>query len=384
MTSASAARSRASATSTVTARRLRDRRRDQPRAATGSSGVRGDRARRGLRRVRLARGGDLRLADPNGRALRVNPARRAFLTGYSVAGPGDVNGDGLSDLAVGAPADPFGRRPGPGSAWVVFGSSRGRGSSCRGLARAASGSQARAVTAAWARARRGGRCGRRRPGGSAGGRARRLRGDGPRGRDGVRRDRGSGDGHGRRTRAGARGDRGFALRGLPGDQAGLFVAAPGDIDGDGRPELAIAAPRSCAGAAPRFAGEETERSSAAVVYLATVGVLVATRSTDERDRLDAARGGERLRGRGGADLLRGSAAADCLYGDRGPDRVLGRGGGDVLLGGTGRDRLSGGDGTDLLHAADGSRDVVHCGAGRDRAVVDRHDRASRCERVRVR
>ena len=154
------------------------------------------------------------------------------------------------------------------------------------------------------------------------------------------------------------GDRGFALRGLPGDQAGLFVAAPGDIDGDGRPELAIAAPRSCAGAAPRFAGEETERNSAAVVYLATVGVLVA--HTLNRRAGPARRGARRRAPDEDAAEPTCSAARPpriAVHGDRGPDRVLGRGGGDVLLGGTGRDRLSGGDGTDLLHAADGSRDV---------------------------
>ncbi len=328
----------------------------------------------------------LRLADPNGRALRVHPARRGFLTGYSLAGPGDVNGDGLADLAIGAPAHPLGRRPGPGSAWVVFGSpTRAR------VELSQLGSRGFRI----AGARRDGGVGAAleaagdvdgdgladlmvgAPGefeeaeGLAAGTAYVVRGASSTGTVDVR-------------NLERPGERGFALRGLPGDQAGLSVAAPGDMDGDGRPELAVAAPHSCAGAQRAYADRATELRPAPVVYVATLGLLAAARSTDDRDELEAARGGERLRGRGGADLLVGSARADCLYGDGGRDRVFGRGGRDVLLAGAGRDRLSGGDGTDVLHAADGSRDRLDCGGGRDRAVIDSLDRATRCERVRTR
>ncbi len=344
----------------------------------------------------------LRLADPEGRALRVHPARRGFLTGYSITGPGDVNGDGLADLGVGAPADPFGRRPGPGSVWVVFGSpSRARIE----LSRLGT----RGFRIAGVRTDSGV--------GAA------LDGAGDLDGDGLAdlMVGAPGDFEHEALSAGRayvvtgssstrtvdvrnlerEGERGFALRGLPGDQAGLSVAAPGDMDGDGRPELAVAAPHSCAGARPAYADQATELRRAAVVYLGTYGVLVPARSTDQRDTLEATPDGERLRARGGPDLLVGSGGADCLYGDGGRDRMLGRRGGDALLGGAGADRLSGGDGTDLLigmrgrdalragpgndslRAADGARDLLKCGAGRDRAVVDPRDRALRCERVRV-
>jgi hypothetical protein len=326
----------------------------------------------------------LRLRHSKARALRVHPARRGFATGYALAGPGDVNGDGLADLAVGAPAS-FGRALAPGSAWVVFGSpSRARVDLSRLGTRGFRIAGARHDSGVGAALEPAGdvdgdgladlMVGA--PGGFEGeglaaGVAYVVEGTQSTGRVDV----------GDLERAG---ERGFVLRGLPGDHAGDSLAAPGDMDGDGRPELAVTAPESCAGAGSAYAREPTELRSTAVVYLATVGVLAAARSTDGPDRLDATRGGERLRGRGGADRIVGSSVADCLYGDRGRDRMMGRGGGDVLLGGPDRDHLSGGGGTDLLHAADGSADRLDCGSGRDRAVVDPLDRASGCERVRRR
>jgi hypothetical protein len=48
------------------------------------------------------------------------------------------------------------------------------------------------------------------------------------------------------------------------------------------------------------------------------------------------------------------------------------------------DRLKGNAGNDKLDAADRRRDRVNCGAGRDKATVDRKDRVSdNCEKVRV-
>jgi hypothetical protein len=101
--------------------------------------------------------------------------------------------------------------------------------------------------------------------------------------------------------------------------------------------------------------------------------------------------GDRLTGTAGPNHLRGLAGADCLFGLCGNDRLDGGAGRDRLKGGAGRDRLSGGSGKDRLDggggrdrifARDGKRDVVRCGAGKDVATVDRHDRVSGCERVR--
>jgi hypothetical protein len=100
-----------------------------------------------------------------------------------------------------------------------------------------------------------------------------------------------------------------------------------------------------------------------------------------RNRLIGTMAGDRLLGKGGADLLRGRDAADCVSGGGGPDRLYGGGGPDRLYGGGGPDRLHGGRGADLIGARDGSPDLVKCGAGHDRAAVDRHDQVRRCEVV---
>lgn len=99
------------------------------------------------------------------------------------------------------------------------------------------------------------------------------------------------------------------------------------------------------------------------------------RGTASDDRLAGTSGHDRVLGLAGADRIRGRGGHDCLFGAAGRDR---------LSGGRGQDALDGGRGNDVLSAADGSRDLVRCGPGRDRAVVDRHDRLRGCERVRRR
>jgi hypothetical protein len=51
--------------------------------------------------------------------------------------------------------------------------------------------------------------------------------------------------------------------------------------------------------------------------------------------------------------------------------------------GKGRDVFAGGAGRDRLRADGGNRDLVRCGKGRDRAVVDRRDVTRGCERVGI-
>ncbi|HEU4803776.1 MAG TPA: right-handed parallel beta-helix repeat-containing protein [Solirubrobacterales bacterium] len=83
-----------------------------------------------------------------------------------------------------------------------------------------------------------------------------------------------------------------------------------------------------------------------------------------------------LVGGGGRDRLIGGPGRDRLAGKSGADRVVGgEGGPDCLLGGRGPDRI---------RAVNGRRDIVKCGAGRDRATVERNDRVRGCERVTFR
>jgi Ca2+-binding RTX toxin-like protein len=74
----------------------------------------------------------------------------------------------------------------------------------------------------------------------------------------------------------------------------------------------------------------------------------------------------------GADRLIGSDRANFLAGTRGADLITGQGS---------RDEIFAGGGDDLVRAADGNRDRrISCGPGDDRAVLDRLDTATGCER----
>jgi hypothetical protein len=98
------------------------------------------------------------------------------------------------------------------------------------------------------------------------------------------------------------------------------------------------------------------------------------------DVLTGGAGSDRLFGAGGRDLVRGGARGDELDGGLGNDRLIGGAGLDMLGGGAGADRLEARE--DRSAGEQPKKDRVDCGAGRrDRAVVDRRDRVSRCERV---
>lgn len=110
-----------------------------------------------------------------------------------------------------------------------------------------------------------------------------------------------------------------------------------------------------------------------------------------KDKLDGDTGADRLFGQAGDDVLAGGSARDMLAGGEGNDRLDGGSAADRLFGERGADRLVAGDsgaslldggaGNDRLDARNGERDTVKCGSGFDRAVVDRVDRTSGCERV---
>ena len=92
-------------------------------------------------------------------------------------------------------------------------------------------------------------------------------------------------------------------------------------------------------------------------------------------------GDDRLIGGDGADTLRGAKGDDRLTGGAGDDRLDGGPGDDELLGGAGADSLVASAGDDVIKARDDARDVVSCGAGTDRAIVDALDVVKLCETV---
>jgi Ca2+-binding RTX toxin-like protein len=120
------------------------------------------------------------------------------------------------------------------------------------------------------------------------------------------------------------------------------------------------------------------------------GCTVALQGTNDPDTLTGGGAGEIIFGYGAADRLRGGGGHDCLLGghgsDRldggaGDDRLTGGNGADVLIGGAGSNAYDAGAGNDVVDAVNGRIELVRCGAGKDRARVDRRDRVSSCERV---
>jgi Ca2+-binding RTX toxin-like protein len=113
-----------------------------------------------------------------------------------------------------------------------------------------------------------------------------------------------------------------------------------------------------------------------------------------RDVLTGENGNDKLRGQAGNDKLKGARDNDKLNGGKGKDRLNGGVGNDLLLGGNDADRLNGGKGKDVLnsgrgndwiYAFDRKADVIRCGGGIDRVVVDAKDKVSvSCEKVLVR
>ena len=125
-----------------------------------------------------------------------------------------------------------------------------------------------------------------------------------------------------------------------------------------------------------------KRNAALLVALAALAALAAAPGASAAVQEGEATGCT-IRGTAGNDVLRGTARADVICGFGGRDVLRGGGGNDTLVGGPGNDTLVGGNGLDLMvggpgndsfFAAGDRADRLNGGPGRDRAVVDAHDR----------
>jgi len=118
-----------------------------------------------------------------------------------------------------------------------------------------------------------------------------------------------------------------------------------------------------------------------VALLATASLAKSERGTNGPDVLRGTNKADTIRAFKGADKVYGKDGRDVLRGNRGADLVRGGDGTDRVYGGLWKDRLYGAAGNDRIFAKDGTKDIVRCGPGRDRAVVDAKDKVKKCEIV---
>jgi FG-GAP repeat protein/hemolysin type calcium-binding protein len=316
------------------------------------------------------------LATLGTQGSRIDGAVAEDHAGFTVAGPGDMNGGGRPDLVVGADrADNNGRND-SGSSFVVFGEGLGATLDLAGL----------------------GASGYRIDGAEAGGlSATSLSGagdiDGDSRPDVVvgapvvsnngRNQSGSayvsfGKASTTPVDLATLGSTGLRVDGAAGDdrigdERGQ-VAAAGDFNGDGGDDLLVGTIRA-------DRNGRTDSGSAYVVFGTPRQPIRVSRQlcrnvirgTKVADRLIGTEVGDRILARRGNDLLRGRRGKDCLAGGLGRDR---------LFGGPHRDRFVGGPGSDFIASRDRRGETVRCGRGRDRVKADRFDRLVNCERPR--
>jgi Ca2+-binding RTX toxin-like protein len=243
-------------------------------------------------------------------------------SGRSVSAAGDVNGDGIDDLLIGAYDAQPGGRYGAGESYVVFGRDQTAGGFPAELELSSL-----------------------------------LAGNG-------------GDG-----------SAGFVLYGSDTYDYSGRVSAAGDVNGDGIDDVLLGAPGADPGG-QSYAGESYvvfgRMEGAGVQCEGLDATIVGTQGNDDirgtrgPDVINALGGDDTIRGRGGDDIICGGAGDDVIYGkgdhdslfgQAGDDTLLAAGGSDFLVGGQGNDALNGGGGGDQLFGDEG--DDTLRGGGRN-------------------
>ncbi|NJO98095.1 MAG: hypothetical protein HC764_20600 [Pleurocapsa sp. CRU_1_2] len=131
------------------------------------------------------------------------------------------------------------------------------------------------------------------------------------------------------------------------DLFGSAISSGGDINGDGADDLVVTAPGVDLG------NEYTKEGTTYVIFgsktVKPPTVSSSNRATPYNDRLNGTNQNDQILGQNGDDTIFGGDGNDTLAGDSGGDRLSGSNGNDILAGNDGGDTISGGAGTDLLN-----------------------------------
>lgn len=171
------------------------------------------------------------------------------------------------------------------------------------------------------------------------------------------------------------GTNGFALNGVNAyDYSSISVSAAGDINGDGLDDLII-------GASYADPNGNTNAGSSYVVFGRTPIIggagkdsLYGTVSGDTiygrggNDTICGSEGVNTLFGEDGNDVIYGGSQVDYIYGGKGNDQIFGAEGNNKLFGGAGNDTIYSGSGKDLIDGGMGN-DTIWLGGGKDTIVL---------------
>ncbi|MDZ7750539.1 MAG: Ig-like domain-containing protein [Gammaproteobacteria bacterium] len=288
-------------------------------------------------------------------------------SGYSVAGAGDVNGDGIDDLIIGARGADPNDNSNAGESYVVFGRAGGFGASVD--LGALDGSDGFVLNGIG--------------GGDFSGRSVAgvgdVNGDGiadlligafgadPNGNSNAGESYvvfGRAGGFGASVDLAALGSDGFVLTGIDGgDFSGRSVAGAGDVNGDGIDDLLV-------GANLADPNDNTDAGESYVVFGRPTAGAAAVEGTDLADApLDGTGAGEYLLGLVGDDILNGLDGDDHLIGGAGDDFLDGGPGADTAAGGPGNDTIVY-DALDTRVVGGGGDDTVTTGPAGSNLTID--------------
>ena len=290
-------------------------------------------------------------------------------SGFSVSNAGDVNGDGIEDLIIGAPYADLDQNNNPGvsynndsgAAYVVFGGANTGTSGTIELANL-NGNNGFAIAGLNERDRLGGLVSNAGDINNDGFDDLIVATDRRMLNVGIERESayiiygGSNiGGSGNFDLNNLNGDNGFVVRGI---EDRITISNGEDLNGDGFDDLIIGAPEAGAGRVYTIFGGSN------VVGNFSDNNDNNNNGTNGNDSIEGTSGADTINALGGNDTVKGLANNDSIDGGAGDDSLFGNNGNDTLLGGAGNDTLSGQADDDSLNG-DGGNDLIRGNNGND-------------------